>query len=427
MIRVFIKKDQTYSKPIEYILSVFAKHKSCLLSFETDKAMAQLIFDHSDPNSLAINTEFYESLLYKKIFRHDAYFKKEPYLLFPNSNKQDWLGTAFYLINSFQEYNIEPQNESLDKFGRFRYEKSYQNKFNCIEENVVQKCFDGFAREHEVCSDLSKVSRKTKVFISHDVDTLNGSFLQDGLWAIKRGRLDIILKLVMNEILLNPGWKNMDKITKLHSEHDLKSTFFWLATKKVAENRIKNADYSVAKLDHLIKKSTSHGLHKSCYNFSFEEELNMLPFDTKLNRFHFLKFNLPDSWVAIQKSALQLDASLGYAERYGYRNSYGLPFRPYNISTQTSYDFVEVPLNIMDGALHRYMKIPLKETGSNIIDFFEKNKTNCIISLLWHNTYFTSYKYSGYLQEYKKVLFYLNESGIKSITPEEIIKEFAND
>lgn len=426
MIRIFIKKDQSYSKPIEYILSVFAKNKSCLLSCETDKAAAQLIFDHTDPDSLPINTEFYDSLLFKKIFNHEAYFEKEPCLLFPDSNKQDWLGTAFYLINSFQEYNSETQNESLDKFGRFRYDKSFQNKFNCIEKNVVQECFDSFAGEHKVCAGLSKVSRQSKVFISHDVDTVNGSFLQDGLWAIKRGRLDVILKLIMNEILSNPDWKNMDKITKLHSEHDLKSTFFWLATKKVAENRIKNADYSVGKLDHLIKKSTSHGLHKSCYNYSFEEELRMLPFDTKLNRYHFLKFNLPNSWDDIQRSELQLDASLGYAERYGFRNNYGLPFRPYNISTQTSYDFVEVPLNIMDGALHRYMKIPLKKTGSSIIDFFEKNKTNSIISLLWHNTYFTSYKYSGYLEEYKKVLFYLNESGIKSITPEEIINEFAN-
>jgi len=426
MTRIFIKKDQSYSKPIEYILLKFSKNKSCVFSFEKDKASAQLIFDNSDPTSQPINISFYESLLNNKIFGHDAYFKSEPYILFQNSNKPDWLATAFYLINSFQEYNIEPQNDFLDKYGRFRYDKSYQSKFNCIEENIVQECFDSFARENLIFSELANVKRQTKVFISHDIDTINGSFLQDGLWAVKRGRLDIILKLIMNEILLNPDWKNMDKITKLHSEHDLKSTFFWLATKKVAENRIKNADYSIGKYSKLIEKSTSHGLHKSCYNFSIDKELEMLPFDTKLNRYHFLKFTLPSSWDEIQNSALQLDASLGFAERYGYRNSYGLPFRPYNISTQTSYDFVEVPLNIMDGALHRYMKIPLKETGSSIIDFFEKNKTNSIISLLWHNTYFTNYKYTGYLQEYKKVLFYLNESGIQSITPEEIIKEFAN-
>lgn len=426
MTRIFIKKDQSYSKPIEYILSQFSKNKSCVFSFETDKASAQLIFDHSDPTSLPINIDFYDSLLNKRIFSHDAYFNSGPYILFQNSNKPDWLATAFYMINSFQEYNIEPQNDFLDKYGRFRYDKSYQSKFDCIEKNIVQECFDSFAKENIIFSELTKVNRKTKVFISHDIDTINGSFLQDGLWAVKRGRLDIILKLIMNEVLLNPDWKNMDKITKLHSEHDLKSTFFWLATKKVGENRIKNADYSVEKYRKLIEKSASHGLHKSCYNFSFGEELEMLPFDTKLNRYHFLKFTLPNSWDDIQKSALKLDSSLGFAERYGFRNSYGLPFRPYNISTRTSYDFIEVPLNIMDGAIHRYMKIPLKETGSSIIDFFEKNKTNSIISLLWHNTYFTNYKYSGYLQEYKKVLFYLNQSGIQSISPEEIIKEFAN-
>jgi|GEM_PF-263446 len=426
MIKVYIREGQVYSNPIAYILSVFAVNKQVPIEIVANKAEAQLIFDDSDPDSFPINTVFYDSLLNKMIHKHEFYFREGPWLLFPDSVRKDWLGTAFYMISAFQEFDNKDLDAAyFDKFGRFRYEKSYQHKFDCIESNLVQLCFDSFCKEHPVfCEAVTRV-RPTRIFISHDIDTIHGSFLQDGLWALKKGRIDIIMKLLFNELMSNPGWFNIDKIEKLHSEHDLKSTFFWLATKKLAANGVKNADYAVQNLAaHGRIVSKSNGLHKSCYTTSFDEELAMLPFETTLNRYHFLKFTIPASWHEIEESKLQLDASLGYAERYGFRNNYGLPFRPYNVSTQKAYDFIELPLNIMDGTLHRYMHVPLDQTASRIIDFIEKNNINAIVSILWHNTYFTEYKFSGYLQEYKKVLLYLKASGIKSVTPEEIIKEF---
>jgi hypothetical protein len=165
-------------------------------------------------------------------------------------------------------------------------------------------------------------------------------------------------------------------------------------------------------------------LHKSCCNYSLDEEVEMLTFPTNLNRYHYLKIALPGSWNSIESSKIRLDASLGFAERYGFRNSYGLPFRPYDIVNNQVYNFVEVPLNVMDTTFLVYMKVPSNKTASSIIDFIEKNKTNSVVSILWHNNYFTKYKYKGYLEEYKKILVYITESKLKHITPEEIIKEY---
>lgn len=425
MLKIYIKKGQLYSKPLEYIFLILSKNKSIKLIFLEDKRLAQVIFDHTDPSSLPINLDFYDSLLNKKIYKHDVYFKNSPYIYFTNSKNIDWLGSAFYMINSFQEYDF---NENFqENYGRFPYEKSYQEKFKCIDKNLVEEYFNNFINENNIFVKSLDEKRLTRVFLTHDIDTLNGSFLQDGLWALKRGRLDIILKLIMNEILLNPHWKNIDKIANLHTSFDLKSTFFWLATKKISENKIKNADYSIKKLNGLLEISQSNGLHKSCFSTSFKEELDMLPFKTAINRYHFLKFNIKSAWEDIESSNLKLDASLGFAERFGFRNNYGLPFKPFNISNGTSYKFVEVPLNIMDSTFQKYMKIPINKTGDMIIDFLEKNKSNSIISILWHNTFFTDYKYGGYLQEYKKVLLYLAETKMESVTPEDIIKEFAHE
>lgn len=428
MIKIFIKEDQNYSKPIGYILSVFSKNKSISITFVKNALDASLIFDHIHPASLPINIAFFESLIDKEIYNHETYFENEPYILFPDTGKRDYLATAFYLINSFQEYNAEQNPDALDKYGRFRFSASVQYKFKCIEKNLVQECFDQFYLEQTTLSNFDSHSiHKSKVFLSHDIDSIYGSFFEDGMWALQKGRFDIILKLIMNEVLLRPNWKNMDQIVKLHSVNDLKSTFFWIATNKISTNGIKNADYSIQKIKKLTETSKSNGLHKSAYSTSFEDELDVLPFKTKLNRYHYLKFRLPDAWNELEEAKLNFDSSLGFAEHYGFRNSYGLPFSPYHIGEQRKYSFLEVPLNMMDRTLQSYMNIPLEKTATTIIDFIEKNKTNCILSILWHNNFFAEYKYGGYLEEYKKVLQYLHEEKIHSITPEEIINEYAND
>jgi DNA polymerase III delta prime subunit len=167
-----------------------------------------------------------------------------------------------------------------------------------------------------------------------------------------------------------------------------------------------------------------NGLHKSCTGQNFDKELQKSNLNTTFNRYHFLKFLPHKDWKKISDSAITFDASLGFAERYGFRNSYGKAFQPYNITEKKPYDFVEAPLNFMDGTFHKYMKINPTKTADTIIDFFEKNQNNCLFSLLWHNTYFTEYKYNSFLQEYKKVIAYLYENKINIMTPQDIVSKF---
>ena len=114
---------------------------------------------------------------------------------------------------------------------------------------------------------------------------------------------------------------------------------------------------------------------------------------------------------------------MGFAEHYGFRNSYGKAFQPFDIKNNKPYDFIEAPLNFMDGTFHKYMKIPANKIGNIIIDFFENNPINCDFSLLWHNTYFTNYKYNTFIKEYKKVLAYIYEKKISYLTPNELIEQ----
>ena len=75
----------------------------------------------------------------------------------------------------------------------------------------------------------------------------------------------------------------------------------------------------------------------------------------------------------------------------------------------------------MDTTLYRYQKKEVNSVANELIEFLEKNKFNAVISLLWHNNYFTEYKFHGYLPLYKKLLAYFYENNWRSLQPDEII------
>jgi hypothetical protein len=422
MIRVYIKDGEVYSNPIKYTLNLINVCLKLDVSFTFNKNEAHYIFDLTDDRSIFINFEFYNSLINEKKYSHQYYFNNEPVIYSKSiKNKKDLLGTVFYIVNSFQEYKSDELQDTFDTFGRFKFESSFQFKFNCIEENLVEKYLKEFCKSELKIEHFPNLS-KARIFLSHDIDSLNGSFLQDGKWAVQNRRFDVLLKIIFNEMLRKPHWKNVEFINKLHDENGIVSTFFWLAKNITGKYNVQNADYNINELRKMSSFSKINGLHKSSCNLEINEELDILPFKTYFNRYHFLMFNLPNAWEEINNSNLKLDASLGFAERYGFRNSYGLPFRPYNLNTGKSYDFVEVPLNVMDGTFQKYMKIPISKTAETIICFLEKNLNNSVLSILWHNTFFTSYKYIGYLYEYQKILHFIVDANLETITPNDIVK-----
>ena len=391
------------------------------LSFEQvyNSADAELIWDHQDDNSLPINLEFYAGLQKEgHSYLHKHHFSMSLGILNKKGIK-DCCATIFYMVNCLQELTIS--DEEYDQIGRFKFKSSYQFKYECVDKNLVQEEIFGFCLEHNI----PYKNKKSKIFVSHDIDTLYGSFLQDGFWALKKKRLDIVLKIIINEFIRTPHWRNIDKIINLSDEHSIKSTFFWLVNSKNSTSGIKNADYSFRNENKLINlildREHNNALHKSCSDFEIDEEIRKSGYGWNINRYHYLNFLTTTDWPKLSNSKIKLDCSLGFAESYGFRNSYGKAFQPFNIKENKPFDFIELPLNVMDTTLHKYMKIPTEKVANTIINFFEKNKYNCDLTLLWHNTYITNYKYHGFLEQYKKVLLYHYENNIESINPKQII------
>jgi hypothetical protein len=421
-LKIFIQNNPLYYNCIKYTLGIFAHNKKINAEFVNDASAADLKIDETQNTDLPIAINFYKKLKENK-FQHTNYFDKE--CLITINSQPDLIATCFYMLNSFQEYNA---TDDTDEVGRFVFEKSYQHKFGNIKENLVQKHFDKLSQHSKFLRTEAK-NEKSSVFISHDIDNVNLAWIEDGFAALKAGQIHNVFRLLFNAAIQKPDWFNMDKIMAIHDEYSLKSTFFWVANKGKSTNGLYNADYDVRSkkvqqtISSIRQKGFENGIHKSVSDESFEQEIHKLGFKPIANRYHYLKFSLPQAYNELEQANIKLDSSLGFSKNYGFRNSYGQAFQPFNMEKQKAYNFVEIPLNIMDRTFH-YTHTPIKNISNEVINFFEANKFNCTLSLLWHNNFFNSIKYNGYLQEYKKIIAYLYENDFKSLTQQEIINKY---
>lgn len=419
--KIFIRPESEYFHPIRYVMKLIEKQCALQIRFVDLKEDAEVLFDYDDEQSQPIATAFYTNVVSaERNLNHTHVFKNKP-VIETDNDEVDHIATIFYLVNCLQEWT-QTKNDQ-DQYGRFKYEHSLQHRFDLIEQNAVLNHMTAWLEQFNMKPGL----KPSVFFISHDIDSLYGSLLQDNFWALKRLRIDIIIKLLCLEVIRKPHWRNIDRVMSVTSEFDIRSTFFWLVNSGQGDSGAKNADYSIQKekswLNTIENNGFINGLHKSCSSMSINDELQKIGAKTTYNRYHYLKFSLPEDWKRISDSNVTFDASLGFAEHYGFRNSYGHAFQPFDIDKMKPFDFVEAPLTFMDGTLHQYMGIEKSEIASKVIDFYEHHESGCTLSLLWHNTHFTQYKYAGFLDIYKHILGYIYEKKIEAVTPDDIIKD----
>ncbi len=328
------------------------------------------------------------------------------------------------MINSLQEFG----DKDKDKFYRFKYSNSYQYKFNCVENNLVDEYF----RKYLLTKNKTLPNIKSKVFLTHDIDLVNSGIKQDSFHLFKKKDFIGFFSIIFNYLIGDRHWRNIDQIMKMESEFDLKATFFWIAQNQYDQKyKIENGDYNIQsnyckETFNTIETNSlfDNALHKSSNINCIDDELKNLPQEVITNRYHYLKFNPEEDYDKLSKSKIEIDSTLGFAENIGFRNSYGLPFQPFDLKTNSKYNFIEVPLNIMDTTYWTYRKENLGNMESELISFLDKHKLNAIITMLWHNDKLSNMKFESILSVFKTVIAYLYENDIKSISPAEIKASF---
>ena len=380
---------------------------------------------HVGRGGVGISREF-ERLMLSGVCDHHTYFGDEP-VIRTGGGEIDHLSTAFYLLACVQEWGSQAE----DEHGRFPYDASLQKRFGIAGRDLVSEHYKSLLR----CSPATGVdpdrlpAQRSRVFLSHDIDSLAGSTADQLRFAVKRMDIPALIRGVTAAVLRRNDKRDLDRIMRMEEERDLRSTFFWLAVNGDHDG-IPHADYRIdgSEVETLqrsvLERGHANGLHKSTLVGGFEEEMAGLSGPTLANRYHFLRFRMPDSLRDAQASGIRIDASLGFAATPGFRNNYGLPFRPWDPAVRRALELVEVPLNVMDTTFIYYQRLGADETLDRVRTFLDRNREDRVISILFHNEYLTEGVFAPWLNLYRDLLIYLAEDGWTSIGPEQLARKY---
>jgi len=413
------KGDPKWKPLAKHFIDFLGKHFD--LSIKQVESSPDFTIGTADKVDLAITPTF-RNLIEAKTFSHDHWFKKAPLLI--HENFPDYLGTIMYMVNSVQEYFAR----DLDRYGRFKYESSYQFKFNCVSEDLVSEYFEKIRITLLSPWVPKKRQVKSKVFLSHDIDKVKAATRTEMLHAFRSKNLSKIKSTAQKALQNSLGWNDFEGLARFHQRRGYSTTFFWLTEFGDGEDGIYNADYkfsndiSKSTLEQIEAHKCFNALHKSSSPNSLETDFQRLSHHIPANRNHYLKIQLPQFYRELEASPIQFDSSLGLSQAMGFRNSYSKAFVPFDFDKQRPFHFVEYPLQIMDVSLCIHMYNSPNEAWPSIEQFLEKHQYNAELSILFHNQYLTKGVYADWLKLYHLIMDKLQELGIESTDPLKVIK-----
>ena len=375
-------------------------------------------------DDLQVSSFFYEELIHHRKFAYQNYLTTKPIVTLENG-KPDYLSSIFYLVNGFQEYYLSSNQK--DKYGRLDYKHSLQYEFGVLEEDLVK----GYVQKllYQIDPRLEIPKRKSRICLSHDIDSVYGSLKYDGLWALKNGKFVQMMKVIAQTVLLDPPWFNIDKVAKLESEYDIKACYYWIVQNGRSADGIKNGDYSIEnkkiqrQMEYARSLHNEMGLHKSTLDTNFRQELDA-KMNLQSNRFHFLKIDNPDSFKEIEQSGIKSDSSIGFPYAPGFKNNFGMPYYPYDIERKGKINVLEIPLQIMDGMFDITDSVSFENAYKKITTFMDANEYNAIISILWHNSEMTEFAYQWSFKCYKKLLQFFVDRKFETVLPSQLVNEY---
>ena len=353
----------------------------------------------------------------------------------------DVVAAAFYLLSGWQEYF----SEIRDRHGRFPYAASVQQRYGFGVLPVVNYYFEVLktAVEHVTGRQLQARrwagSAHFAAFISHDIDTLRSAWKAPAKAALQQGQLLKFGQLLWQHFSRPDAWDNLETVAAAVAEYGAQSTFFILPTHRPGTDGTPNADYILApkqrqQLERMEQNGFEIGMHGSIGTATDAQHLavEVVEFGmvTPGLRFHYLRWEPRQTPAAVDATQrFPYDSTLGFAEHFGFRHSYCLPFYLFNFATGKAHSFLEIPLNVMDVTLHHtnYLQLQAEEILPALQPMFaEIEKFGGVASILWHNDHFDPANTVTGPRQFAEIMRYLQRRGAAFLTGSQIVAELCD-
>lgn len=369
----------------------------------------------------------------------------------------DLLKSAFHLLSGYEEY----KTGALDELGRFPFTASLQYKLDIVRKPVVNYYFEiilealeKFCRQNKLPFQRRPVFNRAVFALSHDIDMIDAYHFYEtgykfkmlfGLVKSPYSRADT-WKVALSSLYHfvnpfskhNPYW-NFDFLMQSESERGFRTSYYFLEKKGRHDNsRYKFHQRKVKKMmTRLLAEGFEVGIHGTIQSATDQEAMNctvknlqrVLAENVAGIRQHFLRYQTPRTAQIQENTGLVYDATLGFAEHEGFRNSYCWPFKLYDFENDRILNVWQIPLTMMDVTMFGYRKLGFEEIHVSLQELVrEVQKFKGIFSLLWHNSFFDEYEYPGITRFYLQQLDYIRSLGLEGIPGKEIVNDirFAN-
>ena len=368
---------------------------------------------------------------------YEHYILKE-YVLF----NYDILKCIFFLLSGWQEVD----NRDVDDFGRFPFLNSVQSRFGFQHIPLVNYYFEILTESINKLIPHIEVKRKlifknTGFVLTHDIDKLYKYGFDRFKYELKKIRSSpfrIKSKVILRSIIaaigrrINDPYFSFNFMLKVNQKCNIKSTYFFLPKGQ----RYVDGDYEFdgKELNGLLKKLHDNGdemqLHGTVESHtSLKEFRRILAYcsSSKISeatgiRQHRLCYKQGVTDKIQEQVGMRYDASLGFAESEGFRNSFCMPFKLWDFSDDRMRDLWQIPLNVMDVTLFHYRRMDMKKARVAILDVLNNvRRFGGVFVLLWHNSHLDEDHILGIRRFYAELLEEISSFDLESLTCSQVI------
>ncbi len=382
----------------------------------------------------------------------------------------DLLASAFFFLSGWQEYVYMRRHNAV----RYPFRESLQHRLHIARLPVVNYYFDILKTAIERCYSLTlHVSpwgeSPLGICLTHDVDTALSGWEEDLAATLRQARPLAALGILRDLLATGSTRFNFSKILATEQRHRATSSFYFLARREkvfvktggekgfvsepAAEKVVdpeyffqsrrsaeysqaqKNADYDIrsARFQQVFEQIQQHGSEVGIHGGfgaslslrRFREELQRFGRPVKGGRFHYLCFDLTQTLDILEQSGQNYDSTLGFAEAPGFRNGIAFPFVPFHIRENRPARFLEIPLIAMDTTYRSYQKTGPGDALSDIRNLMKMvAKFGGCLTLLWHNAYFSPYKFAGWAEIYEEILREGNNQNALLLSGEQVFQRW---
>lgn len=358
----------------------------------------------------------------------------------------DPLACTFWWLARVEEL-LAPAN-AFDEHGRFRWEASLLARLEDPLAAPVDELAERLAAGPLAPWVVPRAADEPawRLVPTHDIDlpwrwTRTGTrrALRAARDAVRRGRILAALR-ELGALVTRPAWllartdpwHNARRITRLEQRLGARSTSYHLVARTAPEDGEAALDARGATYAAALPDGWS-GLHGSYVTSEQPDQLAIerarlqerLPGQAITDhRFHYLRHRPVDAWPHLAAAGFRTDASLGYAERPGFRAGTTHPFRAWSHADDAPLDLLVIPLALMDASFdERYLNVRSRSArrriATEVLDRIARHG-GCA-SLLVHNDRLCNGASDGWTALYRHLLRHVRDTGGAAITAGEAV------